>query len=324
MKNLKFNILATGLLLSMSVAQAQTDIYNSKFASSTLNNPAFTGHTGRPTATVLSRMQWVSSVQPFNVHAGMFETPILGPNSNFGAQFITDAGATRSVKTNTINFSYSHSIPLSKVWTMRAGLAMGFSQRILDHSGAIYEDQLDPRVGLVQVTQEDLGRESKSGFNVNAGLVFHTKKLTLAATFNNLARPDLSFYTIGKTTEFRSPVRYGFLSTYRFDVPSFGTNTAIYPTVGYNYDGFFHILDLGANIQNDLLFAGVNTKMNFEGNMAIGGTGGFNYDNFRLGYSLMLTPANETRRGSYTHEFVLQFMVGPKPTTPVTWSLPRY
>lgn len=88
--------------------------------------------------------------------------------------------------------SYSYYLQAGKELFINAGLSASVFHRGFNFNGAILPDQIDPLGGVIYPTGDVMTNTGKSVFDIGAGFLIMTGKLTGGISVSHLAEPDLS------------------------------------------------------------------------------------------------------------------------------------
>lgn len=88
--------------------------------------------------------------------------------------------------------SYSYYLQAGKELFINAGLSASVFHRGFNFNGAILPDQIDPLGGVIYPTGDIMTNTGKSVFDIGAGFLIMTGKITGGISVSHLAEPDLS------------------------------------------------------------------------------------------------------------------------------------
>jgi type IX secretion system PorP/SprF family membrane protein len=89
-------------------------------------------------------------------------------------------------------FSYSYFLQAGKNLFINAGLTASFFHRGYNFGNAVLPDQIDPVGGVSFPSSETLDNKGRTVFDIGAGIVFTSGKLTGGFAVNHLSEPELS------------------------------------------------------------------------------------------------------------------------------------
>jgi type IX secretion system PorP/SprF family membrane protein len=88
--------------------------------------------------------------------------------------------------------SYSYFLQAGKNLFINAGLSASFYHRGFNFGNAVLPDQIDPLGGVTLPSSETLTEPGRSVFDIGAGFLFISGRLSGGFSINHLAEPDLS------------------------------------------------------------------------------------------------------------------------------------
>ena len=129
------------LLLAFAVNLKAQDIHFSQLSVSKIGlNPAIVGNQSADyKATFQKRTQWASVAIPFSTIAFGFETLDIFKNTSAGLQFANDVAGDASFTTSQFNAAVNRTFSIDKDKQISAGILLGITQRKVDFSTLIFE-----------------------------------------------------------------------------------------------------------------------------------------------------------------------------------------
>lgn len=156
-----------------------------------MNNPAFSGAEGNGVLR-LSYLNFLPG-NNYNLHSVYFSYDSYFPVLHGGAGFyISDEYSGGIINDIRSGFSYAYFLQAGDDLFINAGLSGSVFHRGLNFSGAILPDQIDPLGGVSLPPGEILSATSHTGFDIGAGFVFITGRISGGISVNHLAEPDYS------------------------------------------------------------------------------------------------------------------------------------
>ncbi len=148
MKNLLTLILAFLATLIHLNLSAQDPGFSQFYSNPMYLSPVFAG-TAAPYRVVVNRLrQYVGDVGR-NTSAISVDGQLKGDQSGWGSQVVNDAQYGGIFKSTSVNGSLAHRIALNKKSQLGMGLQLGVYEKRLNWDQLTFEDQYDPRNGLV-------------------------------------------------------------------------------------------------------------------------------------------------------------------------------
>lgn len=248
---------------------AQDPQYSQFYSNLVLLNPAFTGSGIGPRVALNYRAQWVQIPGFYKQYAASYDQPVrfLGTTQGLGMSFNADVAGEGNLTKLNILANYAYQVDINDEHTLRFGLSAGIYQASIDFFKLRFPDQIDPRQGFTQPTQEPglAGGLSQSVIrpDVNAGIAYFNRYAWLGFTVSHITEPDELFYT-GQPTgiDARLPRKYTFTGGLKIPVRSVGRGrnrkeVSISPAFLVKLQGEFSQVDAGLYVNADPMVFGV-------------------------------------------------------------------
>ncbi len=156
-----------------------------------MNNPALSGSEGEGVIR-LSYLNYYPG-NNYNLHSVYFSYDSFVPALHGGVGFyIADDYLGGIITDLKAGLSYAYFLQAGKNLFINAGLSASVYHRGFSFSGAVLPDQIDPLGGVVLPTSDILSDKGRSVFDLSAGFLFITGKISGGFSINHLAEPDLS------------------------------------------------------------------------------------------------------------------------------------
>lgn len=156
-----------------------------------MNNPALSGSEGDGVIRLSYHNYYPGN--NYNLHSVYFSYDAYVPYLHGGVGiYISDdfmGGIANDIKGG---LSYSYFLQAGKNLFINAGLSASVFHRGFNFNGAVFPDQIDPLGGVAFPTSEVLNSTGRSVFDIGAGFLLVTGKLTGGLSVSHLAEPDLS------------------------------------------------------------------------------------------------------------------------------------
>jgi len=203
------NKLLKTLLLTLFIPviiQAQ-DIHFSQFYNSPLTlNPSLTGYmNGNFRLGAIYRNQWRDVTKPYVTTSASFDMPIqkgFGDDDmmGVGVVFFHDQSGTVNLATISVNasFAYHKVLGVNKTHVLSGGLQVGYVQKKVDLSNAIFADQMDGSLTPVNPSADVSNIQNVNSEQLNVGLSYAVKagsraNIFLGGALFNITKPKQSF-----------------------------------------------------------------------------------------------------------------------------------
>ncbi|MCK5856461.1 MAG: type IX secretion system membrane protein PorP/SprF [Bacteroidales bacterium] len=293
--------LSTGL-------KAQDPHFSQFFANPLYLNPAFAGSKVCPRLVMNYRNQWPSIPGSYVTYNASFDMHFNAIAGGLGVIVQADRAGEGVLNTQTAALIYSVRIPLSKEWFIKAGVQAGFIQKSIDWDRLTFGDQIDPKWGFSNNTNElRISDANRMDFDVSSGLLIYSRQFFGGIAVHHMVPVNVSFnedkggesYLDMKLTGhagYMIPLK-GNSKRYRPGDPT------ISPNIVYMQQGAFHQLNWGAYFKMEPLIFGVWYRHFFEGSDAVVLQVGFEYNKFKFGYSYDITVSQLASASGGAHEF---------------------
>lgn len=276
------------------------------YAAPLYTNPAMTGTgqcNGGGRATINYRNQWPSL-------PGTFVTTVFGWDQHFdklgggvGILAVRDQAGEGLLTSTSISALYSYQLRVTKKLTMRFGLEAQYGQRSIDWQKLRFEDQIDPKQGFVNPTNEPFQADQISFANFAAGFLAYTEKFYGGFAVHNLIEPNQSFYG---NPEAIVPRRYTGHAGVVVPLDRRRNPKATFsPNVLFMIQNQFTQLNGGFYINRGPLVTGLWYRQTFgeyTNSDALMVLVGFRKDKFKFGYSYDLTVDSKRSAAPGSHE----------------------
>lgn len=301
-KYLQYILVLVVLSISLST-RAQDPHYSQFYANPLYLNPAFAGAKVCPRVVSNYRNQWPALPGAYVTYNVSFDMHFDGIAGGLGVIVNSDRAGAGSLTTQSASLIYSVRVPLSREWFMKAGLQLGFIQRHLDWDNLTWGDQIDPRWGFSNETQETNGSESTFDKDISSGILIYSNRFYGGIAAHHLVPTDVSFYG-DWYLDMKLTAHAGYMiplvkrNRLRADDPT------ISPNFVYMSQGAFHQFNYGAYFKQAPMIFGLWYRHFLEGSDAVIVQAGFEYDKFKFGYSYDITVSSGLATASGgAHEF---------------------
>ena len=317
--NKVFSKLVALMMLSLGLTlqvQAQDPQYSQFYSNLVLLNPAFTGSGIGHRFAMNYRAQWVQVPGFYKQFAFSYDAPVffLGTTQGLGISFNSDVAGEGNLTKLNVMINYAYQVEINDDHTLRFGLTGGIQQASLDFFKLRFPDQINPRDGFTNPTQEPgaaAGLTNQIRPDVGAGIAYFNEYAWVGATINHITRPTERFYDfplqqgidatlpmkITVTGGINIPLKAGRRNRYSRDV-------SITPAFLYKMQGEFSQIDAGLYINVEPMVFGVW----YRNQDAMIGLIGISTGNFRFGYSYDYTISDLSQRLSGgSHEVSVGF-----------------
>ena len=271
------------------------DVHFSQFSVSTMGlNPTLVGNQSVDfKASFQKRTQWVSVAKPFSSIAANFDAKDVLKKTSVGFQFLNDMAGDANFITSQFNAAISKSFSIDRDKEISAGILLGFTQRKVDFSNLIFEENENLQNPSFTYFDVGIGANYAAIINDNFSFIsglsaFHINKpkqtllddesVKLNEKYNSyfqsfyrinnsiILNPALFYSRQGKSSEllFGTVIRYE-IFTFNMELISqifYRWDDAIIPAFGLNYNSIRAVVSYDINTSD--LVAASNNRGGFE------------------------------------------------------------
>jgi len=314
-----------GLLLIGCINLQAQDAQFSQFYSAPLYmNPAFVGTTQQTRVGTNFRSQWPAIDANFITISAYVDHYIDDKNSGVGFIVTTDKEGLAGLRSTSFGLQYAYQLPLTDVFTLRAGTQIAYFLRDINFGSLTFGDQFDQNGFINQPTAEtfDTGA-SKGFFDLAFGGLLYSENAWLGVAAHHLNQPNQSL--VGENSKL--PTRLSFHLGYKFFLKPGVMGEGLYaraqersltPTIQYRTQGEFDQLDFGLYLTYEpiifgMWYRGIPFKQfdSFSNNESIVFMVGFvkkgARDWLNIGYSFDFTISELGTGAGGAHEFSIAY-----------------
>ncbi|MBC7451816.1 MAG: type IX secretion system membrane protein PorP/SprF [Cytophagales bacterium] len=310
----------TGLLPSVTSAQ---DIQFSQFYAVPLyQNPAFAGSVHATRGIVHTRLQWLGLDANYKTFYVSGDGYLSQYKSGIGFQILKDVQGSNIYASTQFSLNYSYEIPISKSFTVRAGLQATGVQRTLDYTGLRYPSQFEDSLGYIGGGNYATGIQTQLYPDFSTGIVGYSDKFWGGIAVSHLNTPNQTFAGGGQDP---LPMKFSFTGGYKISLAhrkylaytEDEQDISITPTFQYKSQGKADQLDIGLYGMYNQLMAGVwyrgipvkHYSSGVPNKESIVLLVGWAYKTFSCAYSYDITISQLTSAGpGGSHEFNLTYI----------------
>ncbi|MDZ4824631.1 MAG: type IX secretion system membrane protein PorP/SprF [Flavobacteriales bacterium] len=287
-------------------ARAQDPEFTQFYANPIYLNPAFAGSVRCPRLVMNYRNQWPSLTGTFVTTSASYDQHVQSIQGGLGLILLNDRAAESTLTTTTISGIYSYQQPISRKFSMKAGLQATYFQKKLDWDKLTFGDMIDPRKGFIYETQ-DIPRGGKvSNVDFSAGLLGFSDQVYGGFAVHHLNEPNESLI-VGTS---RLPMKWTGHAGVIIPIEKRNkhSESSVSPNVLYRRQGEFQQLNLGVYVKKGPLVGGVWFRGLLFGPKyrdSFIGTIGLQSDVIKFGYSYDVTISELTPATGGSHEVSL-------------------
>jgi type IX secretion system PorP/SprF family membrane protein len=312
MANKPFILTFLALILYMQTSFSQDPEFSQFYANPLYLNPALAGATICPRIVGNFRDQWPSVGGAYVTYNAAYDQYVDVLHGGVGLLITADRTGGGKLNTTEISLMYAYKFNITDKLSASAAVQAGYYQRHLVWDNLIFEDMIDPRLGVVQPTKENAPDNPTVGApDFGAGVMLgYDEKYYGGIAVSHLSQPKFGFYSSNTSKlDMKFTVHAGALINLKDGSYDENREFSISPNILYQQQFKFHQLNIGTYLTFDPLIVGVWFRHNFENADAIAPMLGIHYKNFRFGisYDVTLSHLKGSTGGAYEASASWQF-----------------
>lgn len=321
-------------IVAAAQVRAQEIQFTQFYATPMFLNPAFAGLTYEHRFTASYRRQWPNIRHAYTTYMGAYDYNISDLNSGIGVFAIQDVAGTSNLTTTQAGGNFAYSAKISKTSEIRGGLMVAMTQKRLDNTSLIFNDQLITG----SPTSVDFKSERVNYLDMGAGALFNSTNYWIGASARHINQPNTSM--LGNIEVL--PVYLSVHGGYRYIIAAAGSSKTkleefVSASVHYRNEQKYDQFDIGAYYFKSFLNVGLwyrglpfkRYKPGYPNRESIAVLVGLEIPNknFRIGYSYDITTSRlgiASTQGSHEVSLVYEIAKKRKRTKRVLVSCPKF
>jgi type IX secretion system PorP/SprF family membrane protein len=323
---MKKYILAVVVIIYSINSFGQDPEFTQYYANPIYLNPAFAGSSYGPRVALNYRNQWPTISGGFITYAASYDQHFDLLSGGIGVQVLYDRAGDGELSTTMGSLMYSYMLRINQKFAIRAGLQASIISKSIDFSKLLFGDQINPKLGFVRPTQENL--PSTGIYKIDpvadfsAGIMGFSKKFYGGVAIDHISQPAISFYADNKSIlPMKITAHAGLL------LPldnSRAPRNFFSPNIMYQKQQNFSQFNIGAYYIRDYFVAGAwfrQTSENFDAVMILIGV---KKEAIKIGYSYDITfsDARFGAKGSHEISIILELKTTKRETATKWRQLP--
>lgn len=189
---LRSSVLAILTFTVVSELFAQDPEFTQFYANPLYLNPAFAGTAHCPRVNLNYRNQWPGISGSFITTSVSYDQHVDALAGGIGLLVWNDRAGEGTLKTTNVSGIYSYQIPITRRFSMKAGIQGTWAQKSVDWSKLTFGDMIDARRGFIYNTNEIQRDEPANYVDFSAGLLGFSDKYFIGFAVHHLTQPDES------------------------------------------------------------------------------------------------------------------------------------
>jgi type IX secretion system PorP/SprF family membrane protein len=174
------------VVLAAVCATAQEPQFTQFYASPMYLNPAFTGLTYEHRFTAGYRRQWPGLQRGFTTFMAGYDYNLADLNSGIGAMVLQDRAGLANLVTTTGGLNYAYRFKIKRGAEIRAGMMAALTQKRVDNSKLVFNDQLITGSPL----SSDLRADPLTYLDMGAGALLNTDTYWFGLSAKHINQPN--------------------------------------------------------------------------------------------------------------------------------------
>lgn len=313
-KSLSFAIL---MVLSINVF-GQDPEFTQFYANPLYLNPAFAGSANCPRVSLNYRNQWPGISGSFITYSASYDQHVDNLSGGVGLLVWNDRAGEGTLNTTNVSGMYSYQLPVTRRFSIKAGLQATWAQKSVDWSKLTFGDMIDARRGFVYNTNE-VKRDAPANYvDFSAGLLGYSEKYFIGVAVHHLTEPNESVIK----GESPLPRKYTFHAGAVIPLEGKGDVATLSPNILFRMQQDFRQINFGMYYSKGPIIGGLWYRNSDAFITLIGIQTGI----MKFGYSYDITISDLTNKTAGSHEISLglQFDCKPKKRKFRTISCPSF
>ncbi len=281
-------------------------------------NPAFAGSANCPRISLNYRNQWPGISGSFITSSASYDQHIDNLSGGIGLIVLNDRAGEGTLNTTTVSGMYSYQLPVTRRFSIKAGLQATWAQKSVDWSKLTFGDMIDARRGFVYNTNEVKRDAPASYVDFSAGILGYSDKYFVGIAVHHLTEPNESVIK----GESPLPRKYTFHAGAVIPFEGKGDVATISPNILVRIQQDFRQINFGMYYSKGPIIGGLWYRNSDAFITLIGIQAGI----LKFGYSYDITISDLTNKTAGSHELSLglQFDCKPKKRKFRTISCPSF
>jgi len=294
LKNISKILIAISAILFISnTAQAQDPAFSQFYSNPLYLNPAFAGTApnGCPRANLNYRDQWPGIGRTYITTSASWDQHINAIGGGLGIIVAQDRAGAGQLNTSHASLLYSYQLEVTRKFSVKAGFEASYRMITLDWDGLTFGDMIDPQLGFIYPTQEDIvnNASTKSFPDFSAGFLGYSENFFVGFAAHHLTQPEQGFISDGSELPTKITAHIGgnfLLSKYQ------NTTTTISPNFLYQKQQDFQQFNYGVYVNRGPIVGGLWARHSMKNIDSFILMMGLLQETFKFGYSYDITASN--------------------------------
>lgn len=301
--------------------KAQDPLFTQFYANPLYLNPAFAGSHRCPRVVMNHRNQWPAIRGTYVTSSFSYDQHISAIQGGLGILVYQDNAGSGTLTTTMASAIYSYFLPVTKTFSIKAGVQASYFQKALDWNKLNFGDQIDQQLGFISQSAEanyQSGVQNVNYIDFSAGLLAYSNSFYIGAAAHHLIEPDEAFVSSPSLLPMKLTGHAGAIiategakrrrrrkNRNKNSLPE----SSISPNVLYRRQRDFQELFLGVYVTKGPMVGGLWYR-NADAFIALVG---LQFQNFRFGYSYDVTVSKLAANSAGSHEVSVAILFDCRP-----------
>jgi len=268
------------------------------------------------------RNQWPAIQGTYVTNSFSYDQHVGAIAGGLGILVTRDDAGSGTLTSTTASLIYSYFLPVTKSFSIKAGMQVSYFQKVLDWDKLTFGDQIDQQLGFISQTAElRQGKQPVQYLDFSAGLLGYSKSFYIGGAAHHLIEPKEGFITNNSVLPMKITGHAGAIietSRGRSGRKSRRNRrrnnnalpeSSISPNVLYRRQQDFQELFLGLYVTKGPIVGGLWYR-NQDAFIALVG---LQFQNFRFGYSYDVTISKLAANSAGSHEVSASILFDCRP-----------
>jgi type IX secretion system PorP/SprF family membrane protein len=309
MNKMKYILIVLSVIIS-NITYSQDAHFTQFYAAPLYLAPSFAGGTAGTRAIINFRDQWPAIPGSFITYSMSLDNYFPRYNSGVGFFVFRDQAGSGQLATTNIALQYAYNAKVYKKWSIRPGIQFYYSQRSIDFSKLVFNDQM--RLGQQTSSASiEIPTDKHIGYlDFAFSMLAFSNTQWFGFTLDHINKPNQSLIS----GESFVPLKFTFFGGYKFmiegRVASF-TEESLNLAYNYRAQGKFDQIDIGVywmkmQIIVGLWYRGIegikSYKSGYHNNDMMAVLAGYQFKDIKIAYSYDFTISRLVARTAGSHE----------------------
>jgi len=155
---------------------------------------SFTGAKKQTRAGIIHRTQWPGLNFSINTQFAFVDSWLDDYNSGIGLSILNHKETTTRYNFTQINFNYAYQFAISRDWSVRPSVSLGYGSKNFGFQNLVLEDQINIFSGIINVNSIDPINLNQTidFFDFSTSVLFYSDESWIGLSLKHLNKPNIS------------------------------------------------------------------------------------------------------------------------------------